>query len=56
MSGTASAVVDLRGVAAGGPAVLVRPGPDPAAVERALAGAGCTLVVDDHHDARGSSA
>ena len=56
LPGTASAVVNLRPVAAGGPAVLVRPGPDPAAVERALAGVGCTLVGDDHDDAGGSSA
>jgi L-threonylcarbamoyladenylate synthase len=56
LPGTASAVVDLRGVTAGGPALLVRPGPDPGAVERALAGVGCTLVLNDDHDARGSSA
>jgi L-threonylcarbamoyladenylate synthase len=56
LPGTASAVVDLRGVAGGNPAVLVRPGLDPGAVERALAGAGCTLVQNDDHDARGSSA
>lgn len=43
LPGTASAVVDLRGVADGEPALLVRPGPDPAAVQRALAEAGCTL-------------
>ena len=51
LPGTASAVVDLRGVADGGPALLVRPGPDPEGVARALAGAGCTLVPDDD-DAR----
>jgi L-threonylcarbamoyladenylate synthase len=50
LPGAASAVVDLRGVAAREPAVLLRPGPDPEAVARALAGAGCTLV-SDHHDA-----
>jgi L-threonylcarbamoyladenylate synthase len=36
LPGTASAVVDLREVAAGGPARLVRPGPDPGAVRSAL--------------------
>jgi L-threonylcarbamoyladenylate synthase len=51
LPGTASAVVDLRGVAAGEPAVLLRPGPDPEAVAAALAGAGCTLVSDHHDDA-----
>ncbi len=55
LPGTASAVVDLRAVATGGPAALVRPGPDPDAVARVLAGVGCTLVTADH-DARGSSA
>ncbi|HSJ73088.1 MAG TPA: Sua5/YciO/YrdC/YwlC family protein [Miltoncostaeaceae bacterium] len=55
LPGTASAVVDLRGVAEGGPALLVRPGPDPEAVARALAGAGCTLDPADH-DARGAPA
>ncbi len=44
LPGTASAVVDLRPVAAGGAAVLVRPGPDPDAVERALEGVGAALV------------
>lgn len=43
LPGVASAVVDLREVGAGGPAVLVRPGPDPAATAGALAAAGCTL-------------
>jgi L-threonylcarbamoyladenylate synthase len=56
LPGTASAVVDLRGVAAGEGAVLVRPGPDPEAVAAALAEAGCTLATERHHDARGSSA
>jgi L-threonylcarbamoyladenylate synthase len=56
LPGTASAVVDLRAVAAGGPAVLVRQGPDPGAVAAALAGVGCTLVPEHHHDAGGSSA
>lgn len=36
LPGTASAVVDLRAVPAGGEAVLVRPGPDPDGVVRAL--------------------
>jgi tRNA A37 threonylcarbamoyladenosine synthetase subunit TsaC/SUA5/YrdC len=36
LPGTASAVVDLREVAAGGPARLLRPGPDPDAVVAAL--------------------
>ncbi len=44
LPGTASAVVDLRGVAAGEAAVLIRPGPDPAAVEAALGAVGVTLV------------
>ncbi len=56
LPGTASAVVDLRAVAAGGAAVLVRPGPDPGGVGAALAGVGCTLVREHHDDARGSSA
>ncbi|MEQ9337499.1 MAG: Sua5/YciO/YrdC/YwlC family protein, partial [Miltoncostaeaceae bacterium] len=43
LPGVASAVVDLRQVATGGPAFLVRPGPDPEATAGALAGAGCTL-------------
>jgi L-threonylcarbamoyladenylate synthase len=55
LPGVASAVVDLRAVAGGGPAALVRPGPDPAAVAAALAGAGCTLEASEH-DARGASA
>jgi L-threonylcarbamoyladenylate synthase len=44
LPGTASAVVDLRAVPDGGPARLLRDGPDPAAVGRALADAGCTLA------------
>ena len=44
LPGTPSAVVDLREVGAGGPARLVRPGPDPGGVARALAGVGCTLA------------
>ena len=44
LPGVASAVVDLRAVGRGGAARLVRPGPDPAAVGRALAAAGCTLA------------
>ena len=55
LPGTASAVVDLRGVAEGGPALLVRPGPDPAAVAGALAEAGCTLEGLSHSDPGGSS-
>jgi L-threonylcarbamoyladenylate synthase len=43
LPGTASAVVDLRQLDGGGPALLVRPGPDPAAVERALAALGLPL-------------
>jgi len=42
--GTPSAVVDLREVAGGGPARLVRPGPEPGAVEAAIAAAGVPLV------------
>ena len=37
LPGTASAVVDLRPLAAGGDALLLRPGPDPEGVARALA-------------------
>lgn len=44
LPGVASAVVDLRAVARGGAARLVRPGPDPSAVAEALAAAGCTLA------------
>jgi L-threonylcarbamoyladenylate synthase len=54
LPGVASAVVDLRSVAGGGPATLVRPGSDPSAVEAALAGAGCTLDLSEH-DAAGAS-
>lgn len=36
LPGTASAVVDLRQIAGGAPAVLIRPGPDPGAVADAL--------------------
>ena len=43
LPGTASAVVDLRALAAGGAAALVRPGPDPAAVTRALRAAGAPV-------------
>lgn len=43
LPGTASAVIDLRAVPSGGEAVLIRPGPDPEAVERSLAGAGVRL-------------
>lgn len=50
LPGTASAVVDLRPLADGAPARLVRPGPDPVGVRRALTAAGCTLVdVPNHH-------
>jgi L-threonylcarbamoyladenylate synthase len=44
LPGTASAVVDLREVAAGGPARLVRPGPDPDAVVNALTSTGVQVV------------
>jgi L-threonylcarbamoyladenylate synthase len=44
LPGVASAVVDLRPVARGGSARLVRPGPDPAFVAGALAAVGCTLA------------
>ena len=44
LPGTASAVVDLRPVVAGGAAELLRPGPDPAAVERALAAVGVRVI------------
>lgn len=44
LPGTASAVVDLRPLTAGGGAVLVRPGPDPEAVARALEGVGARLI------------
>lgn len=44
LPGTASAVVDLRGVAGGGGARILRPGPDPDAVAAALAGAGVRVV------------
>jgi L-threonylcarbamoyladenylate synthase len=43
LPGTASAVVDLRGLAGGGAATLVRPGPDPGVVARALRGAGARV-------------
>jgi L-threonylcarbamoyladenylate synthase len=44
LPGTASAVVDLRPLAEGGDALLVRPGPDPEGVARALAASGAGLV------------
>lgn len=44
LPGTASAVVDLRAVADGGAALLVREGPDPDAVARALAAVGTAVV------------
>ncbi len=44
LPGTASAVIDLREVAAGGPARLLRPGPDPEAVAAALAPLGIAVV------------
>jgi len=44
LPGTASAVVDLRAVAAGGDAVLVRPGPDPETVRRALGAVGVRVI------------
>jgi L-threonylcarbamoyladenylate synthase len=43
LPGTASAVVDLRRVAGGGPAVLIRSGPRPAGVAAALTGVGVSL-------------
>ncbi len=64
LPGTASAVVDLRALAGGGGAVLMRPGPSPEAVRKNLAAvgvtlvrpfAGCTLEADEH-DPRGRSA
>jgi L-threonylcarbamoyladenylate synthase len=44
LPGTASAVVDLRPLEDGRATVLVRPGPDPAAVERALRAVGARVV------------
>ena len=44
LPGTASAVVDLRPLAEGGAPVLVRPGPDPEGVARALAAVGAAVV------------
>ena len=44
LPGTASAVVDLGDVAAGGPARLLRPGPDPGAVVNALTPLGVPVV------------
>jgi L-threonylcarbamoyladenylate synthase len=44
LPGTASAVVDLRPLAGGGEAVLMRPGPDPEGVAGALAAAGVPVV------------
>jgi L-threonylcarbamoyladenylate synthase len=44
LPGVASAVVDLRPVAQGGPARLMRPGPDPASVAAVLGAVGCTLA------------
>jgi L-threonylcarbamoyladenylate synthase len=44
LPGTASAVVDLRPVANGGDAALVREGPDPEAVARALGALGVGVV------------
>ncbi len=44
LPGTASAVVDLRGIARGGSAMLVRPGPDPVGVSRRLESAGIALA------------
>ena len=43
LPGTASAVVDLRALAGGGAAALVRPGPDPGAVRGRLAAAGAPV-------------
>jgi L-threonylcarbamoyladenylate synthase len=44
LPGTASAVVDLRPVGAGEPALLLRPGADPDAVARALGAVGVAVV------------
>lgn len=44
LPGTASAVVDLRAAAATGEARLVRPGPDPGGVARALSAVGLRLA------------
>jgi L-threonylcarbamoyladenylate synthase len=44
LPGTASAVVDLRPLEGGGAPVLMRPGPDPDAVARALAAVGAEVV------------
>lgn len=44
LPGTGSAVVDLRGVATGGPARLLRPGPDPEGVAGALSAVGVGLA------------
>jgi L-threonylcarbamoyladenylate synthase len=44
LPGTASAVVDLRPVGEGGAAAVLRPGPDPDAVVRALGAAGVAVV------------
>jgi L-threonylcarbamoyladenylate synthase len=44
LPGTASAVVDLRPLAGGGEAVLVRPGPDPEDVHARLGAVGAGLV------------
>lgn len=44
LPGTASAVVDLRPLPGGGDAVLIRPGPDPEGVVRALAAVGVGVV------------
>ena len=46
LPGTPSAVVDLRPLADGRPARLLRPGADPEAVAAALAGAGAALDRD----------
>lgn len=43
LPGIASAVVDLRPLEGGGAARLLRPGPDPASLEGALAAVGCSL-------------
>ena len=47
LPGTASAVVDLREVGAGGPARLLRPGPEPAAVEGAVTRTGVQVARPD---------
>lgn len=51
LPGTASAVVDLRPVASGAAARLLRAGPDPVALAGVLAAAGCSLERASDSDA-----